>query len=108
MTLEIDCPKSVIVEKDSKFQLDSFPVHSAKDLSYSEFFHQYMIPNLPCLIRDLMIDWPASRDLVNDNKNEPNIDFFEKLEDVDVPVANCSAKYFNSQEYFKSIMLSIR
>ena len=98
MTLEIDCPKSEIVEKDSKFQLDSFPIQSATDLSYSEFFHQYMIPNLPCLIRDLMIDWPASRDLVNDNKNEPNIAFFEKLEDVDVPVADCSAKYFNSQE----------
>ena len=96
MTVEIEEVEDKKVEKDSTL-LDSFPMKSAKDLTYSDFFYKFMLQNKPCLIRDLMIDWPATKLLTND-KNEPNIDFFDKLEDVNVPVADCSAKYFNSQE----------
>ena len=89
--------KNNVLEDDSSKLLDTFPVKSGKGLSYSDFFQQFMVKNVPCLIRDLMSDWPATRDLIND-KQEPNIEFFETLENVQVPVADCSAKYFNSQE----------
>ena len=98
MILEIDELDEKKTKKDSIF-LESFPAESAKDLSYSDFFYEYMIQNKPCLICDLMEYWPATKLLTND-KNEPNIDFFENLKDVDVPVADCSAKYFNSQHFF--------
>ena len=94
--LEINEVDEKKTKNDSNL-LESFPVKSAKDLSYSDFFYQFMLQNKPCLIRDLMEYWPATKLLTND-KNEPNINFFEKLKDVDVPVADCSAKYFNSQE----------
>ena len=44
-----------------------------------------------------MCEWKAMTDFVLDN--QPNIDYFANLDQVqEVPVANCSAKYFNSQE----------
>ena len=94
--IEIEAKNNVLEDDTSKL-LDTFPVKSAKGLSYSDFFQQFMVKNVPCLIRDLMSDWPATRDLIND-KQEPNIEFFETLQNVQVPVADCSAKYFNSQE----------
>ena len=74
-----------------------FPVKNSENMSYNEFFHQHMVKNLPCLIKNLMTNWKAMTDFVLDN--EPNIDFFATLDTTkEVPVANCSAKYFNSQE----------
>ena len=74
-----------------------FPVKNSENMSYNEFFHQHMVKNLPCLIKNLMKNWKAMTDFVINN--EPNIDFFATLDTTkEVPVANCSAKYFNSQE----------
>ena len=74
-----------------------FPVKNSENMSYNEFFHQHMLKNLPCLIKNLMTNWKAMTDFVINN--EPNIDFFATLDTTkEVPVANCSAKYFNSQE----------
>ena len=76
--------------------MQQFPVRSAQDLSYEEFFQEFMVKNVPCLITDLIQDWPATEKMV---KNDYiNIDYFENLASVQVPVADCSAKYFNSQE----------
>ena len=74
-----------------------FPVKNSENMSYNDFFHQHMVKNLPCLIKNLMTNWKAMTDYVINN--EPNIDFFATLDTTkEVPVANCSAKYFNSQE----------
>ena len=74
-----------------------FPVKNSENMSYNDFFHQHMVKNLPCLIKNLMKNWKAMTDFVINN--EPNIDFFATLDTTkEVPVANCSAKYFNSQE----------
>ena len=74
-----------------------FPVKNSENMSYNEFFHQHMLKNSPCLIKNLMKNWKAMTDFVINN--EPNIDFFATLDTTkEVPVANCSAKYFNSQE----------
>ena len=76
-----------------------FPVKNSENMSYNEFFHQHMLKNSPCLIKNLMTNWKAMTDFVINN--EPNIDFFATLDTAkEVPVANCSAKYFNSQEKF--------
>ena len=84
----------VLLHRRSKFE---FPVKNCENMSYNEFFHQHMVKNLPCLIKNLMTNWKAMTDFVLDN--EPNIDFFATLDTTkEVPVANCSAKYFNSQE----------
>jgi hypothetical protein len=105
MMLEIKDPDGIEYEKHEK-QLQEFPVKSALNLSYEEFFKNFMLANQPCLIKDLIQDWPAMKDFVNADDQEPNIDFFEKLlndsgrqaEEMLVPVADCQAKYFNSQE----------
>ena len=97
MTLEIsEFDEQKKIENDSTL-LNRFPVKSAKDLIYSDFFYEFMLQNKPCLIHELMNDWPATKLLTNE-KNEPNVEFFDSLENVNVPVADCSAKYFNSQE----------
>ncbi len=68
-------------------------------MTYDDFFETFMVRNVPCLIRDLINDWPAMTELVS-HQHEPNVAFFEGLKraEIEVPVADCSSKYFNSQE----------
>ena len=73
---------------------------SAKNLSYQDFFKDFMLQNVPCLIKDAIDEWPASKDFITSN-GQPNLDFLDHLfeeKNTDVPVSNCSEKYFNAQE----------
>ena len=80
---------------------EKFVKLSANDLTYANFFQNYMLKNVPCLIQDAIDDWPAAKDFVTKD-NEPNIEFLDELigndKDVQVPVSDCSVKYFNAQE----------
>jgi len=86
------------VDPETIEKLAEFPIKNSENMNYNEFFHQHLVKNSPCLIKNLMKNWKAMTDFVLNN--EPNIDFFATTLDstLEVPVANCSAKYFNSQE----------
>lgn len=100
-------------EKDS--QLDEGHVEcgilrrAAKDLSYNEFYWRYMHTNWPVIITDVSNSWECRNwalDKDNENANissdtdtagQINFDYLRnRIGNLDVPVADCNATYFNS------------
>jgi hypothetical protein len=70
---------------------------SADELSYNQFFHEFMFKNVPVIIKNVDLLTAVSKEWFTENKF--NIDKFEHLmEDIDVPVYNNSKQYFNSHE----------
>ena len=69
------------------------------NLDYSEFFRNFLQPNLACVMApDFTSDWTSRRDWVRSGTSEPNLNFIESLleEDAPVPVSDCSSRVFNS------------
>ncbi|XP_068150734.1 LOW QUALITY PROTEIN: 2-oxoglutarate and iron-dependent oxygenase JMJD4 homolog [Drosophila tropicalis] len=79
---------------------------SARDLSYNDFYWQYMKPNWPVIITDVSNDWEcqnwtSSNDARNDNNTTQtagiNFNYLKKhIDDRPVPIADCNSIYFNS------------
>lgn len=70
---------------------------NADELTYNQFFHEFMFKNVPVIIKNVDLLTPASKEWFTDNKLD--IDQFEDvLKDLDVPVYNNSKQYFNSHE----------
>lgn len=66
------------------------------NLSYSEFFENYLLCNRPCIIKNLSDDWGARKWIKNDNLD---VDYFRKnYGTVEVPIADCRKKVYNVQE----------
>jgi len=70
------------------------------NLSYQQFYNQYLVNNKPCILRGYLNhdNCPASTDWVKDKK--PNLEWFLQNfpSDLEVPVSLCNSQYFNSQE----------
>lgn len=79
------------------------PRIQAKNLSFNEFFHNFMSKNLPVIITDFN-DLLTSESLswLNDDSSINFDELKEILTDHKVPIANCSREYFNAHE--KSMM----
>lgn len=77
---------------------DDIPRIPAKDLSFTDFFKNFMSKNLPVIITNAELLTCSSLSWLNTD-NSLN---FEKLEEIlsdhEVPIANCSRQYFNSHE----------
>ena len=100
LEINVDDTTSNDDDKDSSRHYEKFVKLSAKAMTYQDFFRNYMVKNLPCLIQDLMDGWSASKNFVTIS-GEPNLDYLDELiddKDKEVPVCNCSEKYFNAQE----------
>ena len=70
-------------------------LHEMPDYDY--FFKNFLAKNVPCLIKNSFVgQWKSSRDWVKGEK--PNLEFFQELSNLEVPVYDCRAKYFNSHE----------
>jgi len=77
------------------------------DLTYQQFYNQYLVNNKPCILRGYLNhdNCPASTDWVKDGK--PNLDWFltNLPLDLKVPVSLCNHQYFNSQECVSETLL---
>jgi hypothetical protein len=91
------------IEKGNKFVTETVTVISEiqsishHELSYDQFFHNFMSANVPVVIKDLQIKTKTSEKWFEIEKVKlENIQ--ELIKDCEVPVANCSKKYFDSHE----------
>lgn len=87
------------------------------DLSYNDFYWQYMERNYPVILTDVSTQWECRRNWIKDitqdstlrnnidnqfvpptaTANTINYDYLrEKIGNCQVPVANCNREYFNS------------
>ncbi|XP_059485310.1 2-oxoglutarate and iron-dependent oxygenase JMJD4 [Neocloeon triangulifer] len=86
-------------------QLDQIPKAETSirkvsgEISYVDFFNEFMQPNIPCIFKSEIVDkWRSKTDWVDD-RGKPNFDFLAKtFGDSVAPVANCSQQYFNAQK----------
>ncbi|ERL89143.1 2-oxoglutarate and iron-dependent oxygenase JMJD4 homolog [Dendroctonus ponderosae] len=79
------------------------PVLQQENLSYQDFFEQFMVKNLPCIIKNVARDWQATNKWVNED--QPQWQHLNtKYGHTKVIIYNCSQKYFNSQKCRESTL----
>ena len=85
---------------ESCVNLESIPRISSDELTYDQFFHQFMSKNLPIVIKRIKIKTKVSEKWFEGGELKLN-NLKEILNDHEVPVANCSKQYFDSHEKMK-------
>lgn len=78
-------------------ELEEIPIIQPFELTYTDFFNNFLLTNTPCIIKNITKNWVSAKNWV---QNESiNYEFFRtKYGDEKVPVADCGTKYFNSHE----------
>lgn len=67
------------------------------NLTYNEFFQNYLRINQPCIIKNITENWDATKYWVKDH--QINFSYLEqKYGNSEVIIYNCGEKYFNSQK----------
>uniref|UniRef100_A0A1B0DNP0 Jumonji domain-containing protein 4 n=1 Tax=Phlebotomus papatasi TaxID=29031 RepID=A0A1B0DNP0_PHLPP len=75
-----------------------------EEISYSEFFSNYMLKNIPVIITSISDHWPCTKWTRQDEEHSKTAEIInfsqilKEIPDMKVPVANCSKQYFNSHE----------
>ncbi|KAM8967186.1 2-oxoglutarate and iron-dependent oxygenase JMJD4 [Pelodytes ibericus] len=72
-------------------------IRDPESFSYADFFHKYLLANLPCLLSAKFTEsWGSRKEWVKPG-NTPNWDhLLRTFGDAIVPVANCDVKEYNS------------
>lgn len=68
----------------------------ADELSYNQFFHDFMLLNIPVIIKNVKIKTEISENWFCDGKF--NLESIQLHKSHEVPIANCSKQYFDSHE----------
>ncbi|KAF4520585.1 hypothetical protein B566_EDAN005996, partial [Ephemera danica] len=70
-----------------------------KDISYEEFFEQFLVGNQPCIFEsDFTSHWKSRKEWVLQDSGMPNFEFLSNtFGSAKVPVADCNDQYYNSQ-----------
>ncbi|XP_033228054.1 2-oxoglutarate and iron-dependent oxygenase JMJD4 isoform X2 [Belonocnema kinseyi] len=68
------------------------------EISYNDFFSNYLIANKPCIIQsNATKNWPCKKDWIQNGA--PNFTLLKQLfGDCTVPVADCNKRFYNSQD----------
>jgi hypothetical protein len=95
--MEIEINKNFELNNEDQCDCSEIPKISASELSYDDFFHKFMMKNLPVIITDInLLKSPANLWI---DENKIIIDEIGKvLKNHQVPVYNCAKQYFNSHE----------
>eukprot|EP00095_Tigriopus_kingsejongensis_P007625 maker-scaffold995_size72343-snap-gene-0.20 protein:Tk07625 transcript:maker-scaffold995_size72343-snap-gene-0.20-mRNA-1 annotation:"jmjc domain-containing protein 4-like isoform 1" len=96
----IELQTSIVEEVSAAQCMDaSFPTVD-EPMSYDEFFHQFILPNRPCLIRNGSIDQWQSRKDWRTQSGQPDLRCLSRIvpKGLTVPVSICDEQYFNSQQ----------
>lgn len=93
MKIEIE---RIEISSDLSVDLNEIVQVSNDDLSYSQFFTQFMLKNVPVLLKGIKVKTDVSENWFVDGKLQLRKMKLENNQDV--PVANCSKQYFDSHE----------
>ncbi|KAJ8272969.1 hypothetical protein GJAV_G00095650 [Gymnothorax javanicus] len=94
------CCSLVKIPRQSYEQFRSFhfvDYIEKKDFSYSRFFKNYLLPNLPCVFsKRFTEDWNCRKHWVTE-AGKPNFQrLLQDFEETLVPVANCNTREYNA------------
>ncbi|XP_023018445.2 jumonji domain containing 4 [Leptinotarsa decemlineata] len=83
--------------------LNGIEVLEGSKLMYDNFFENYMLPNIPCVIKGVTSKWKSSQLWVKDDA--PNFQYLsEKYGNNNVTVHKCSERYYNCQKSYKTTL----
>ncbi|XP_050307624.1 2-oxoglutarate and iron-dependent oxygenase JMJD4 [Anthonomus grandis grandis] len=97
--MEFEIEADIVNLPNSTDSLDTteIPVINAESETYSDFFRNYLLQNTPCIIKNISLNWSATKNWLKNG--EPNIDYLqEKYGNTKVMIYDCSDRYFNSQK----------
>lgn len=95
--IEIQCPLDTKIPKHdySDWSIDCANLQQCS-LDFIDFFNNYMLKNIPCLIKNVTDNWKcASQWVKGDQINYDHL--IEEYGDLIVPVADCKNIQFNAQ-----------
>lgn len=82
-------------------QVENIPTFNKKDLSYNDFFQNYMLHNEICIIQRVTDEWGSYKFWMNGS--DINFDYLRKqYGPLNVTVYNCLEKEFNTQRFYDS------
>lgn len=88
---------SVVENVDVCYNYSKLTTIDKNDITYNDFFNNFMIRNLPCLIKNVSSSWESTQNWIKDNKI--NFDYFlEVYGDLEAPVADCHSIHFNAHD----------
>lgn len=96
MEIEID-ERNIEILSENVDDLNSVPRISCDKLTYNQFYYNFMLKNLPVVITGIKLKTEISSNWFENGKFNIN-SLLDALGDFNVPVANCSSKFFNSHE----------
>lgn len=92
-------------EPNDEYNYDSvneIPLIDASTLTYHNFFKNFILKNVPCIIKNITNQWQASHHWVKDYA--PNFVYLlEKYGHNRVTIYNCNERYYNSQKTHESV-----
>lgn len=102
MEVEINCDDINCTTQLPDTDWNNFNLED-NSLLYNEFFHNYLLPNVPCIIKSVTNEWKSTKNWVEDDK--PNYNYMRKqYGSCNVTVYKCFEKYFNSQQTQKTVL----
>lgn len=82
--------------------VNEIPFIDACKLTYHTFFHNFMLQNVPCIIKNVTNYWQSSQCWVTANK--PNFEYlYRKYGNNKVTIYNCNERYYNSQKTHETV-----
>lgn len=97
MEFEICSPHLNMYDNHQESITKTLDLLNAAELTYNDFFRNYMYPNIPCLIRGVSESWNCTKLwFENDCLNYKYLR--TTYGDLDVTVYNCLERYYNSHK----------
>lgn len=84
-------------------KIEAIPLLNKTQLSYDDFFQNFMLQNKPCIIKNITEDWNSTKCWVTNNCI--NFDHLRtQYSNFNVSIYNCLEKEFNSQKCYNSTL----
>lgn len=83
-----------------KYEDIKFDILDYRDIVYTDFFNNFMIRNLPCIIKNVSLNWECTNKWIDNNKI--NFEYLScEYGVLEAPVADCDSIKYNAQEKSK-------
>ncbi|XP_018573922.1 jmjC domain-containing protein 4 [Anoplophora glabripennis] len=100
--MEFDIENSNSNKSDCYPSVTEIPFINANELTYNKFFQNFMLKNVPCVIKNVTSQWQASQFWIRDD--EPDVEYLlTKYGHNKVTIYNCNERYYNSQTTHESV-----
>lgn len=75
-----------------------------KNISFNDFFEQYLLTNQPCIIKNVADEWKSTKHWITKNRTAVNFKYLRnKYSSEEVLTYDCNSKFYNSHKTEKTL-----